>query len=142
MRLLRRRRREVGEREVELVRDAYRHTRAWEMQPVRELLASGVPGRPAEWHVFRGLVYSTSDKAGDLPRDLFGLSPNWQIDRFEIRQAISSRTAITMVGACHCRNRDTGEARKVPFLHVWRLRNGRVDRVESRLNNVELRRVL
>ena len=46
MGLRHRHREEVSEHQLELVRDAYRFMGAWELRPVRELLASGVPGGP------------------------------------------------------------------------------------------------
>ncbi len=69
MGLLRRHREEVTERHVELVRDAYRSTRAWEMRPVRELLASGVAGREAALVRDPGLSPAAASEADDLVRE-------------------------------------------------------------------------
>ncbi len=133
---------EVGEREFELVRDAYRHTRAWEHKPVRRLFASSAPGRSAEWRVACGVIAPSVRPADDLPGDLLQLPSGWGFDRFEIREIRSANDRIVVVGACLCRPSEKAKPVKVPFLHVWYMRGGRVERVESRLNFVELRRAL
>jgi ketosteroid isomerase-like protein len=138
--LLQRHREEVTERQLELVREAYRSTRAWELQPVKELLASGVPGREAAWDVVRGVFFSRRQRADDLPRDLFRLPPHWEITDFEIHQVTSKHDAIFVVGACRCRPKGSWDVVRLPFLHVWHLRDGRAARVENRFNLVEVRR--
>ena len=142
--LLRKRREEVTEHHVELVRDAYERPRAWEVRPVRELLASGVPGREARWCVVRGILPVGCRETDDLAKELVAKSvpAHWEITRLDIHQLTSSRDRIVVVGTMSCRPRDHGaEPIKMPFLHIWHIRDNRVRRVESSLNSVELRRV-
>ena len=46
-----------------------------------------------------------------------------------------------MLGLCRCRPKGSWEVVTVPFLHLWQLRDGRLSRVESSFDAVELRRV-
>jgi hypothetical protein len=143
MGLLRRRREEVTEHHVELVRDAYERPRAWEMRPVRELFASGVPGQEAAWCVIRGILPGGCHETDDLARELVvrSVPAHWEITRLDIHKLTSSRDRIVVVGTMSCRPKGHGaEPIKMPFLHIWHIRDDRVTRVESSLNSVELRR--
>jgi hypothetical protein len=141
--LLSRHREEVSEHQVDLVRDAYRSTRAWEISPVRELLASGVPGREAAWCVTRGVHSRRCQETDDLPRALFSLAvpPHWEITGFEIRQFSPRNETILVLGLCRCRPKGSWDVVSVPFLHLWRVRDGRLTGVQSSFDAVELRRV-
>lgn len=138
-----RHREEVSERQVELVRDAYRSTRAWELSPVRELLASGTPGREATWCVVRGAYTRSCQQTEDLSRGLFSLSipAHWEITGFEIRRLTPRHGTVLVLGLCHCRPRGSWEGVSVPFLHLWHVRDGELSGVVSSFDAVELRRV-
>ena len=143
VRLLRQRREEVTEHHLELVRDAYERPRAWEMRPVRELLASGVPGHEAAWCVARGILPGGCRETDDLANELVAKSvpAHWEITRLDIHKLTSSRDRIVVVGTMSCRPKGRGaEPIKMPFLHIWHIRDNRATRVESSLNSVELRR--
>jgi hypothetical protein len=143
MGLLHRRREEVTEHHVELVRDAYERPRAWEMRPVRELFASGVPGHEAAWCVARGILPGGWRETDDLANELVAKSvpAHWEITRLDIHKLTSSRDRIVVVGTMSCRPKGHGaEPIKMPFLHIWHIHDNRVTRVESSLNSVELRR--
>ena len=143
MGLLHRHREEVSEHQVELVRSAYRSTRAWELSPVRELLATGVPGHEAAWCVVRGGYSSSCQATEDLSRELFSLAIpwHWEITGFDVRQLTPSHETILVLGLCRCRPKGSWEVVEVPFLHKWRLRDGRLSGVMSSFDAVELRRV-
>jgi ketosteroid isomerase-like protein len=142
MGLLRRHREEITEHQIELVRSAYQSTRAWEMQPIRELLASGIPGHESAWCVLRGAYARACREADDLARELFSLSvpARWEITAFEIRRLTLGSDRIVVVGVCRCRPRGGLEVVRLPFLHIWHIRDGRVARLVSSLDAVELRR--
>jgi hypothetical protein len=141
--LLHRHREEVGEHQVELVRDAYRSTRAWELSPVKELLAGGVPGHEAAWCVVRGGYSRSCREIDDLPGALFSLAipSHWEITGFEIRQLTPNHGTILVLGLCRCRPKGSWEVVEVPFLHQWRLHDGKLSGVLSSFDAVELRRV-
>jgi len=133
----------VTEHHLELVRDAYERPRAWEMRPVRELLASGVPGHEAAWCVARGILPGGCRETDDLANELVAKSvpAHWEITRLDIHKLTSSRDRIVVVGTMSCRPKGRGaEPIKMPFLHIWHIRDNRATRVESSLNSVELRR--
>jgi ketosteroid isomerase-like protein len=140
--LLSRHREEVTEHQIELVRDAYQVARAWEMRPVRELLASGIPGHEAAWCVMRGIYSRGCQEVDDLVRDLFSMSVprSWEIAGLEIRKVTHSHDRIVVLGVCRCRPRGGRDDVRLPFLHVWHVRDGRVTRLVSSLDAVELRR--
>ena len=142
MRLLRRHREEVTKNQIELVRSAYRATRAWEMRPVRELLASGIPGHEAVWCVVRGLYSRGCQDVDDLVSDLFSLSVprSWEIAGLEVRELTHRHDRIIVVGMCRCRPNGGVDVVHLPFLHVWHVHDGRVTRLVSSLDAVELRR--
>ena len=143
MRLMHRHLEEFSERQVELVRDAYRSTRAWELSPVEELLASGVPGHKATWCVVRGAYSRRCRETEDLSRELFSLAipSHWEITGFQIRQLTPRHETVLVLGLCRCRPKGSWEVVEVPFLHQWRLRDGRLSAVLSQFDAVELRRV-
>jgi hypothetical protein len=140
--LLRRRREEVTEHHVELVRDAYQSPRAWEMRPVRELLASDVPGREAAWCVMRGVLSSSCQETDDLARELVTLSvpPRWEVTKVAVHKLTPSRDRIVVVGAISCRPKGSRDAINLPFLHIWYIRDSRLKRVVSSLDSTEVRR--
>ena len=143
MGLRHRHREEVSEHQLELVRDAYRFMQAWELRPVRELLASGVPGGEAAFCVIRGLFSNTCRETDDLPGELFwhSLPPHWEISSLEVRELSVHHDTIAVAGLYRCRPKGSWEVMELPFLHLWRLRDGRLLRVLSPLDAVELRRV-
>jgi hypothetical protein len=140
--LLRKRRDEVTEHHVELVRDAYRSPRAWEMRPVRELLKSGVPGREAAWCVVRGVLAKACVETDDLARELVTMSVpgHWEITGVDVRRLTPSRDRIVAVGAITCRPKGGWESVKLPFLHIWYIRDSKLTRVVSSFDSMELRR--
>jgi hypothetical protein len=140
--LLHRRREEVTEHHVELVRDAYRSPRAWEMRPVRELLASDVPGRESAWCVTRGVLSSSCEETDDLARELVTRSvpAHWEITGVDVHKLTPSHDRIVVVGAITCRPRGSSDSIKLPFLHIWYIRDSRLKRVVSSLDSTEVRR--
>jgi hypothetical protein len=143
MGLLHRHLEEFSQRQVELVRDAYRSTRAWELSPVGELLAGGMPEHEAAWCVVHGAYSRGCQATADLSRELFSLAIPWhrEITGFEIRQLTPSHETVLVLGLCRCRPKGSWEVVEVPFLHQWRLRDGRLTAVLSQFDAVELRRV-
>ena len=142
MGLLRKRLEEVTEHHVELVRDAYEWPYAWEMRPVRELFEFAVPGHEAAWCVTRGILPSGCRETDDLARELIvrSVPVRWEITRLDVHKLTASRDRIVVVGTISCRPKGGSETTKMPFLHVWHIRDSRATRVVSQLNSVELRR--
>jgi hypothetical protein len=60
--------------------------------------------------------------------------------RTEVRQLTSKRDVVTVMGFLHCRPRGTWENIRVPLLHLWTMRLGRVVRFENLLDGIELSR--
>ena len=100
---------------------------------------------PSRW-----MVYSASDIPHSFPAhevaamELFGNLPahfevtgvqpeSWRLDR--------KRRHLTVSGHYRTRPRGTWEALSLPFVHVWWIGSGRVERVLSVIDGVELRRL-
>ncbi len=65
--------------------------------------------------------------------ELLGVNPeNWKMDK-------RGRT-LTVSGHYRTRPRGTWEVFSLPFVHVWSFSEGRIQRVMSALEGVELRR--
>jgi hypothetical protein len=102
-------------------------------------------GHPAQWMVRHNADLSPDRPAREVAAmDLFGGMPahyevvgveprSWQLNR--------RKTCLTVSGQFRVRPRGTWEVLALPFAHVWYFASGHVDRVESLLDGVELRRL-
>ena len=66
---------------------------------------------------------------------------HWEITGFEIRQFSTRHETILVLGICRCRPKGSWDVVNVPFLHLWRVRDGRLSGVQSSFDAVELRRI-
>jgi hypothetical protein len=77
-----------------------------------------------------------------MVRDLFSQSVprTWEIVALSVRDISRRPGRLVVSGVCHCRLKDVDDVVRVPFIHVWHLRDGLAVRVVSSLDAVELRR--
>jgi len=100
---------------------------------------------PAQWKVFSMMEAPHEFPAGtvaalqlfrSLPPqfEVTGVHPErWRLDRKGRR--------LTVSGFYRARPRGTWEIMRLPFVHVWWIGGGRVERVDSVLEGVEIRRL-
>ena len=100
---------------------------------------------PADWVVYElgafGRRHPASDVVamelfGGLPShfEVIGVDPRtWSMNR--------RRTRLTVSGQYRVRPRGSWEVLVLPFTHIWRFTGGRVDKVLSLLDGVEIRRL-
>ena len=100
---------------------------------------------PSQW-VVRDII----DSGKDYPTrevvalDLFGgIPPHYEVLSVEPEQwrVNSDRTRLVVTGHFRTRPRGTWDVFVLPFAHVWWIGGGRVEKVLSFLDGVELRRV-
>lgn len=102
-------------------------------------------GEPALWVVYEmgacGRRHPASDVVamelfGGLPShfEVIGVEPRtWTVNR--------RRTRLTVIGRYRVRPRGSWEVLVLPFTHIWHFPGGRVEKVVSLLDGVELRRL-
>jgi hypothetical protein len=99
---------------------------------------------PVDWVVYELTGLGRPHPAGDVVAlELFGgLPPQFELIGVEPRTWAGNRrqTMLTVTGHFRVRLRGTWEVMALPFTHIWKLANGRVDAVVSLLDGVELRR--
>jgi ketosteroid isomerase-like protein len=102
-------------------------------------------GEPADWAVYEMGAFGRSRPAGDVvAMELFGgLPSHFEVIGVELRTWSMNRrrTTVTVIGRYRARVRGTWEVLALPFTHIWHIPNGRVDKVVSLLDGVEIRRL-
>jgi hypothetical protein len=77
--------------------------------------------------------------------ELFAMPPAWEVMRVTVSRLGGRLTKhgeqFDVAGQLFCRPRGTWETMRLPFMHLWTIRAGRVLRFESLLDGIELRRV-
>jgi hypothetical protein len=101
-------------------------------------------GEPADWVVYELGAFGRRHPAGDVvAMELFGGLPS-QFELIGVEPRTWSmnrrRTRLTVIGRFRVRPRGSWEVLVLPFTHIWHFPGGRVDRVVSLLDGVELRR--
>jgi hypothetical protein len=104
------------------------------------------PGaEPADWVVYELGVFGRRHPAGDVvAMELFaGLPSHYEVIGVEPRTWSMKRrgTRLTVIGRYRVRARGSWEVLALPFSHVWAISGGRVERVTSVLDGVEIRRL-
>ena len=51
----------------------------------------------------------------------------------------ASHERVSVTGFVHCRPRRSWDPMRLPFSHVWIIKDGKLTRFESLLDNIELR---
>jgi len=102
-------------------------------------------GEPADWGVYEMGAFGRSRPAGAVvAMELFGgLPSHFEVIGVELRTWIMNRrrTTVTVIGRYRVRVRGTWEVLALPFTHIWHIPSGRVDKVVSLLDGVEIRRL-
>jgi hypothetical protein len=65
---------------------------------------------------------------------------HWEAMELVVHRLLADRDRFVVVGALRCRPKGSWDSIKVPFLHIWHIRSGRVTRPVGSLDSVELRR--
>jgi len=98
--------------------------------------------RRAVWQVVDlvgGGRYSSRTVAAD---DLFGgIPPHWEVTRVEPTDLKRHRDVVVVTGRIFCRPPGSWEVTALPFAHIWTFLQGRVVKVRSYLEGIELRRI-
>ena len=100
---------------------------------------------PADWVVYELGAFGRRHPASDVvAMELFGgLPSHFEVIGVELRTWIMNRrrTTVTVIGRYRVRVRGTWEVLALPFTHIWHIPSGRVDKVVSLLDGVEIRRL-
>lgn len=124
------------------VRSAYRAIGLGVGAPMRRLFGQGAGSRP-RWSVV-DLVSGERGRARDVvAEDLFGSIPaHWEVTRVEASGVREGDGCVVVTGHVCCRPRGVRsfDLCRVPFAHVWTLRDGEAVRVLSYLDGIELQR--
>ena len=132
---------QVADEELEELRDAYRALGPGFPPEALRLFDSDVGASGGDWCV---RVYGRRSRCLSVRElastDLFALPSTWEVMRTEVRQLTSKRDVVTVMGFLYCRPRGTWENIRVPLLHLWTMRLGRVVRFENLLDGIELSR--
>ncbi|HMK92376.1 MAG TPA: hypothetical protein VK576_05200 [Thermoleophilia bacterium] len=130
---------DVGDDDVERLRHAYLALGPGLPAAARELFRRDGGSEGPWWRrAPRGkprLIESTELGSADL----FVLPPTWEIMRVVPRQIQTRHGTVTVTGFMQCRPKGSWEKIQVPFMHVWTLCRGRVQRFQNLLEGVELR---
>lgn len=125
-----------------LVGSAYRAIGLGVGEGMLRLFGQG-SGRTTAWFVV-DLVSGERGRARAVAaEDLFGSIPgHWEVTRVETAAIRVEDGRVIVTGSILCRPRGVRsfDLVRVPFAHVWTLREGEVVRVLSYLDGVELRR--
>jgi len=102
-------------------------------------------GAPAEWVVYELGAFGRHHPASDVvAMELFGgLPSHFEVIGVEPRNWSMNRrqTRLTVIGRYRVRLRGSWEVLVLPFTHIWDIPGGRVEKVASLLDGVELRRL-
>jgi hypothetical protein len=102
-------------------------------------------GEPAGWVVYEMGAFGRRYPASDVVAlELFGgLPPHFEVIGVEPRIWTMNRrqTILTVAGHFRVRTRGSWDVLVLPFTHIWDIPGGRVERVTSLLDGVELRRL-
>ena len=102
-------------------------------------------GEPADWVVYEMGAFGRPHPARDVvAMELFGgLPSHFDVIGVELRTWSMNRrgTKLTVIGRYRARVRGTWEVLALPFTHIWHIPSGRVDKVVSLLDGVEIRRL-
>jgi len=100
---------------------------------------------PAAWEVFEVAAFGRRHPARDVvAMELFGgLPSHFEVIGVEPRTWTMNRrgTTLTVIGRYRARVRGTWEVLALPFTHIWHFPSGRVEKVVSLLDGVEIRRL-
>jgi hypothetical protein len=100
---------------------------------------------PAAWVVYELGAFSSRHPAGEVAAmELFGgLPPHFEVIGVEPHTWSMNRrqTRLTVAGHFRVRVRGSWEVLVLPFSHIWDIVGGRVVKVYSLLDGVELRRL-
>ena len=130
---------QVADEELAALRDAYRALGPGFPPEALRLFGEDVGASGGDWCVKIHGKTSRCLSVGELAStDLFALPGSWEVMRTEVRQLTSKRDLVTVMGFLYCRPRGTWENIRVPLLHVWTMRLGRVVRFENLLDSIEL----
>ncbi|HOT24184.1 MAG TPA: hypothetical protein PLB30_07735 [Thermoleophilia bacterium] len=127
---------------IETVLEAYRSVGLGVGDRMLRLFGQGEGRRPV-WTVV-DIVSGARGRARDVvAEDLFGgIPPHWEVTRVETRTVRGRAGRVVVTGLICCRPRGVRsfDLCRLPFAHVWTLRDGEAVRVLSYLDGVELRR--
>jgi len=102
-------------------------------------------GEPALWVVYEmGAFGGRHSASAVVAMDLFaGLPSHFEVIGVELRTWSMNRrrTKLTVIGRYRTRVRGSWEVLALPFTHIWHVPSGRVERVVSLLDGVEIRRL-
>jgi ketosteroid isomerase-like protein len=132
----------VDERTLQMMREGYRALGFGASKAVLRLFDQRALGDTAGW-----IVHELTSMARHSPRevvadDLFrSIPPQWQVIRVEPMRFEPGNGCVIVMGHVRLRLRGTWEVMSVPFAHVWTLAHGRVVRVLSCLDDVEIERI-
>lgn len=100
-------------------------------------------GRRPVWAVVDLVSGQTGRARAVVAEDLFGSVPaHWEVTRVETEAIRARDDRVVATGHICCRPRGVRsfDLCRIPFAHVWTLRDGEAVRVLSYLDGVELRR--
>jgi hypothetical protein len=100
---------------------------------------------PANWVVYDLVAFGGRHPAGDIvAMELFaGLPSHFAVIGVEIRSWTMNRrrTKLIVIGRYRVRVRGGWEVLALPFTHLWHIPSGRVEKVVSVLDGLEIRRL-
>jgi len=101
---------------------------------------------PALWVVYELGAFGGRHPAGDVvAMELFaGLPSHFEVIGVEPRTWSMNRrrTRLAVIGRYRVRVRGSWEVLALPFTHIWHIPGGRVEKVVSLLDGVEIRRLV
>jgi ketosteroid isomerase-like protein len=131
----------VDDETLRVLREGYRAIGFGAPEAVLRLFDQHVPGREARWtvrEVTSTTRYGTREIVAD---DLFGSLPaHWQVIGVEPMRFESHRDSVVVMGHYKCRPRGSWEVMSVPFAHIWTVACGKIVRVLSYLDGIEIER--
>ena len=102
-------------------------------------------GEPALWEVYELGAFGRRHPAGDVvAMELFGgLPSHFEVIGVDPRTWSMNRrsTRLTVTGRYRVRPRGSWEVLALPFTHIWHFTGGRVKKVLSLLDGVEIQRL-
>jgi len=131
----------VDEKTLRMLREGYRALGFGAPEAVLRLFDQHEPGREAQW-VVREVTSTARYRARDVVADdLFGsIPPHWQVVRVVPFRFQERGDRLVVTGHIHCRPRGSWNVMSVPFAHIWTVARGKVVRVLSYLDGIEIER--
>jgi uncharacterized protein len=108
----------VSEANVDAVRRAHEAFQRRDPQPILELVDPEI-----EWHEPTGAVRRGHE---ELLGSWQAYDGHWEEFRWEPQEFLDAGEHVVVMGEFHARARATGVQVEVPFVHVYKLRDGKV----------------